>query len=92
MSTTSANPRKPVRLSAHAAGYRERRGFTDDEVTETIYTEQWQAARGGRMETAKDFDFNAKWNGISYATKRVRPVFVDEPEEIVVVTVYTYFF
>jgi hypothetical protein len=26
-----------------------------------------------------------------YATKQVRPIFVDEPEEIVVVTVYVYY-
>jgi len=28
----------------------------------------------------------------SYATKQVRPVFVEEATEIVVVTVYTYYF
>jgi hypothetical protein len=27
-----------------------------------------------------------------YATKQVRPIFVDEPQEIVVVTVYVYYF
>lgn len=27
-----------------------------------------------------------------YATKQVRPVFVDEANEIVVITVYTYYF
>ena len=32
------------------------------------------------------------WNGVFYATKRVRPIFVEEVAEIVVVTVYTYFF
>jgi len=26
-----------------------------------------------------------------YATKQTRPIFVDEPEEIVVVTVYVYY-
>jgi len=32
------------------------------------------------------------WNGRHYLTKQVRPIFVDEPERIVVVTVYVYFF
>ena len=36
--------------------------------------------------------YSDDWNGKFYATKRVRPIFVDEPEEIVVITVYTYFF
>ena len=32
------------------------------------------------------------WNGKSYATKQVRPIFVEESIEIVVVTVYVYNF
>jgi len=32
-----------------------------------------------------------EWHGIVYATKQIRPIFVDEPEEIVVVTVYVYY-
>lgn len=39
-----------------------------------------------------EFPFRATWNGKWYATKRVRPVFVELPWEIVVVTVYTYYF
>ena len=31
------------------------------------------------------------WNGIYYPTKQIRPIFVDEPTEIVVVTVYVYY-
>ncbi len=83
---------KPVRLSTHAASYRTRRGFSDKEVAEAIQTGAWRPTRGGRLETAKDFPYNAVWNGVYYATKRVRPIFVDEPHEIVVVTVYTYYF
>jgi hypothetical protein len=30
--------------------------------------------------------------GKRYATKQVRPIFVEEEREIVVVTVYTYYF
>ena len=40
------------------------------------------------MECRKDFPFDALWNGLHYATKQVRPVFLEEPNEIVVVTVY----
>lgn len=83
---------KPVRLSSHARGYLERRGFTESEVEETIRTGTWEPVRGGRVEASKDFAYALLWNGKPYATKRVRPIFVDEPEEIVVITVYTYFF
>jgi len=46
----------------------------------------------GRLECRKDFPYGRDWNGSFYATKQVRPVFVDEAAEIVVVTVYTYYF
>jgi hypothetical protein len=83
---------KPVRLSAHARGYLARRGFTEAEVEETIRTSTWTPARGGRLEAAKDFSYHSLWNGSFFATKRVRPVFVETPTEIVVISVYTYFF
>lgn len=88
----SSGVSKPIRLSMHAQGYLARRGFTEAEVEDTIRTSRWQSARSGRMEAYKDFPYNDLWNGTFYATKRVRPVFVEQPVEIVVVTVYTYFF
>jgi hypothetical protein len=39
-----------------------------------------------------DFPFGKEWNGKTYRTKQVRPIFVEEAGEILVVTVYTYFF
>lgn len=83
---------KPIRLSGYAAGYRERRGFAPDEVEAAIRGSEWEPARGDRIEASIDLPFGSDWNGRRYATKRVRAVFVDEPDEIVVVTVYTYYF
>jgi hypothetical protein len=83
---------KPIRLTKHAGGYLGSRGFTLAEVEEAIRTSVWGPADLGRLECHKDFPFNADWNGLRYATKQVRPVFVDEPDEIVVITVYTYYF
>lgn len=83
---------KPIRLSAHARGYLRTRGFTATEVEEAIRTSPWQPAELGRLECRKDFPYGRDWNGKFYATKQVRPVFVDEAAEIVVVTVYTYYF
>jgi hypothetical protein len=88
-----ANPsNKPIRLSDHALGYVARRGFTVAEVEEAIRLSPWRPAREGRWETARDFPYNGLWNGTLYATKRLRPVFVETSSEIVVVTVYTYYF
>ena len=83
---------KPIRLSTHAHGYLRSRGFTAAEVEEAIRTSPWQPAELGRLECRKDFPYGRDWNGKFYATKQVRPVFVDEAAEIVVVTVYTYYF
>jgi hypothetical protein len=83
---------KPIRLSQHALNYIPQRGFTIAEVEETIRNGDWQPAASNRIECHQDFSYNGIWNGKAYKTKQVRPIFVDEPTEIVVITVYTYFF
>lgn len=68
------------------------RGFTLAEVEEAIRTAPWQPAELGRLESRKDFPYAREWNGKVHATKQVRPVFVEEAAEILVVTVYAYYF
>ncbi|MBI2209125.1 MAG: hypothetical protein HYU47_00770 [Deltaproteobacteria bacterium] len=82
---------KPIRLSDHALSYTEKRGYTVAEVEETIQTSPWEPAELGRLQCRKSFPFNREWNKKVYATKQVRPIFVEEEDEIVVVTVYTYY-
>jgi len=82
---------KPIKLSAHALSYANSRGFTVSEVEETIPNAPSQAAELGRIECRKTFPFNREWNKRIYANKEVPPIFVEEPDEIVVVTVYTYY-
>lgn len=83
---------KPIRLSDHALRYMSRRGFTIAEVEEAVQTAPWQRTELGRVDCRKDFPYGKEWNRKIYATKQVRPVFVEEAAEIVVVTVYTYYF
>jgi hypothetical protein len=85
-------PAKPIRLSGHARQQLQFRGATEQEVVETIRSANWQPAESGRQECRGNFPFNAAWNGKHYAAKQVRPIFVEEPNEIVVVTVYVYYF
>ncbi len=82
---------RPVRLSGHARSQLDFGGVIEQEVVEAIRTEPWQAAELGRFECRRNFPFNAEWNGKRYATKQVRPIFVEEPTEILVVTVYAYY-
>jgi hypothetical protein len=83
---------KPIRLAKHALDYAKKRGFTVAEVEETIRTGSWHAAELGRLDCRKDFAYGKEWNGRVYATKQLRPVFAEEAGEIVVITVYTYYF
>jgi hypothetical protein len=83
---------KPIRFSKHASGYTASRGFTVAEVENVIRTCAWGAAELGRLDCRKDFAYGREWNGKVYATKQVRPLFVEEANEIVVITVYTYYF
>ena len=83
---------KPVRLSGHAQQQLRARGATVQEVSEAIRTEPWRPAELGKLECRRDFVYNATWNQKYYGIKQVRPVFVEEPGEIVVVTVYVYYF
>lgn len=78
-------------MSGHAKHQLRFRGATEQEVVEVIRTETWQSAELGRLECRKDFTFNSEWNRKRYATKQVRPIFVEESDEIVVVTVYVYY-
>ncbi|MDI6792071.1 MAG: hypothetical protein QME81_04290, partial [bacterium] len=83
---------KPIRLSGHARSQLPFRGTTEDEIKAAIRSERWAPAESGRLECCKNFSYGKEWNGKIYATKQVRPIFVEEAVEIVVVTVYTYYF
>lgn len=82
---------KPVRLTKHAKGYLSRRGFTIDEVEKAIRDSPWQRAELGRLECKIEFAFGGEWNGRYYERKTIRPIFVEEANEIVVVTVYVFY-
>jgi hypothetical protein len=81
-----------IRLSLHAALQAERRGVTIEEIAHAIGKSTWEAADRGRHQCRRDFDFDGVRLGRRYRTKKVRPIFVVEADEIVVVTVYAYYF
>ena len=89
---TCVNTKKPIQLSQHAREQTGRRGCSEAEILETIRTSQWENAELGRMQCKKDFSFNKIWNGKEYKTKQVKPIFTEEKDEIIVITVYAYYF
>jgi hypothetical protein len=86
------NTSNPISLSGHARQQMQFRGASEHEVIEAIRSGDWQPAGSGRFECREDFPFNSVWNKKAYATKRVRPIFVEEADEIVVITVSVYYF
>lgn len=83
---------KPIRLSGHAKEQLFYRGVSEEEVIETISSSSWQPVELGRLEARKDFVYEKDWNKKYYKTKQVKPIFTEEEAEIVVITVYSYFF
>lgn len=52
----------------------------------------WEPSELGRLQCRKNFPFGQVWNGKIYETKQVRPIFIEQADEIRVITVYTYYF
>jgi hypothetical protein len=50
-----------------------------------------QAEHGGFLSRL-NFQYGAKWQDRFYAIKQVAPVAIEEDNEIVVITVYTFYF
>lgn len=82
---------KPIRFSKHAESYIEERGFTKEEVEKVIREEVWIPAKKQKQESKLNFLFENYWQGKFYKLKQVRPIFVEEEFEIVVITVYVYY-
>ena len=83
---------KPIRFSHHALENMQKRGTTEAEVNRAIAEASWVPAKAGRFECIKDFTYNDFWNKKFYGTKQVIPVFREENDSIVVITVYVFYF
>ena len=83
---------KRIRLSKHAQEQALERGTTRSEVEEAIRKGSREPATRGREMFRYNFLFNRKWQGKHYAVKQVAPIIKEESNEIVVITVYTFYF
>ena len=83
---------KPIRFSKYVEDYAKKRGFTVAEV-KTLFA-QVPGAQPSSADWIVEKILHMEMNGMAevYETKQVRPVFVEETGEIVVITVYTYYF
>jgi hypothetical protein len=83
---------KEIRLSKHAQEQAEERGAAETEVKEAIAKGSREWATRGREICRYNFAFNRKWQGKHYPIKQVAPVIKEEDDEIIVITVYTFYF
>jgi len=83
---------KPVRLSGHARRRCPTRGTNEREVRQAVLRGTREPAKKGRWMCRLNFPYNQTWRGRWYAVKQVAAVIAQRPTEIVVVTVYTFFF
>ena len=84
--------RKEIIFSNHAKKKMGDRGASKDEVTKAIEEGSSEPARKGRLMFRKNLLFNAMWRGKHYSVKQVAPVVSGGNGELVVITVYVYYF
>jgi len=83
---------KQIRLTEHARSQCAERGATWEEVVQAVREGIREPAKRGRALCRFNFAFERAWQGNWYAVKQVAPVIKEEAHEIVVVTVYTFYF
>jgi len=83
---------KHIRFSKHAEEQASERGASRGEVEEAIRKGSREPTARGREICRYSFAFNRKWQNKLYRVKQVAPVIKEEANEIVVITVYTFYF
>jgi hypothetical protein len=83
---------KPIRLTRHAREQCLERGAAESEVCEAIEKGTREIAKLGRFMCRYNFRYDRQWQGNDYPIKQVAPVIVEDRNEIVVITVYTFYF
>jgi len=68
------------------------RGASQGEVIETITKGEGIPVRHGRVMYRKNFQYNHKWGNKFYHIKQVMPIVKKEGNNIIVITVYTFYF
>jgi hypothetical protein len=83
---------KRIRLTFHASQRCQSRGTNENEVRQAVIRGVRETAKKGRVLFRLNFQYNRTWRGRHYAIKQVAPVVIEKTDQIIVVTVYTFFF
>ncbi|MBI4655577.1 MAG: DUF4258 domain-containing protein [Elusimicrobia bacterium] len=83
---------KRITFSNHAKEQMIERGASGQEVTESIYKGDKFLVKHGRIAYRYNFQYNSHWGNSFYRIKQVMPITKEEAKEIIVVTVYAFYF
>jgi hypothetical protein len=83
---------KTIRFTNHAREQARERGASEAEVRTAIAKGARQPAKHARELCRYNFSFDKDWQGRHYRIKQVAPVIKENTKEIVVITVYTFYF
>jgi hypothetical protein len=85
-------PNKPVVFSTHARQRLRERGTTEEDVRRAIREGQREPAQRGFFLYRLNLQFKREWDGRYYAVQQVAPIVAEKSDELVVITVYTFYF
>lgn len=83
---------KIIRFTNHAREQARERGASEAEVRHAIANGSRRPAKHGRELCRYNFPHEKDWQGRRYRIKQVAPVIKERKNEIVVITVYTFYF
>ena len=83
---------KPVVFTLHARKRTLERGAREEDVVEAIRIGERETAQRGLSLYRLHLEFHREWDGRYYRVQQVAPVVAEEPDRIVVITVYTFYF
>lgn len=68
------------------------RGANEDDVRLALDIGEREPAQRGLNLYRLNLEFSREWDGRHYAVQQVAPVVAEEPDRLVVVTVYVFYF
>ena len=80
-----------IKLIQHARERANERGTTEDEIRLVLLGGQEMELKKGRKSKEMVFDYNRDWLGKHYPEKKVKVVYTEEDDQVVVITVKVYY-
>lgn len=86
------NEQKLIVFTSHALQRIKERGTNESNVREAIRIGEREQAQRGCYLYRLNLEFKRIWDGRYYGVQQVAPVVKEEDDEVVVITVYTFYF